>query len=176
MDFQKFITEFGRTLSIHLAFRWITAERGGSTVEFKLWTGDRPKYLESIGSWIPADNGELRGVLRCQVLELTEKDFAEVDFGTMISDVTDRTLEQKKLEEAAGIVRRECKAHNVFCPVDEFADLVRRTGYCGDQPQTQLFSKAAHHLREKHLLSVTWSVEPMSFVIRKDPGPGEAAC
>lgn len=168
MDFQKFITEFGRTLSIHLAFRWITAEKGGSTVEFKFWTGDRPVFLKSVGVWIPAGNGELRGVLRCQAIEMTEEDFAEVDFGTMISDVTDRTHEQKKLEKAVGIVKRECAAHNVYCPVDEMAEQVRRTGYCGDQPQIQLFSKAAHHLRDKYLLSVTWSVEPITFTIRKD--------
>lgn len=176
MDHVKWLTQLGDTLAIHLAFRWITANPDGNEVEIRLWTGDRPRFLKSIKSWIPADNGELRGILRCQAVELTGKDFAEADFGSMISDVGDRELERKRLEEAAEIIRKECSAHDVYCPVDEFAEQVRNTGYRGNQPQEQLFSKAARLLRSKYLLSVRWSIEPMTFTISEHPENPVTTC
>lgn len=167
MDHRQWIADMGKALSMHMAFRWITANPNGNEVELRLWTGDRPKYLRSIGAWVPADDGTSVGVIRCQATGKTMGDFNGIDFGDLISDVTDNAYERKLLETAVNIVKDECLANGVCCPVEEFATGIVRSGYTGNRPQRDLFSKAAHHLRSKYPLSVRVSIEPMVFEIRK---------
>ena len=88
---EKWLKDLGKVLSRTFSFNWITASPDGKGIDVRLWSGSRPKYLKSIQSWIPADDGNSLAVIRFQAVEecLRDVDFGKADFPNLAFQIGD---------------------------------------------------------------------------------------